>query len=197
MRKSRIVFCNKVVEAAGGEPSADIADSGAIAPEVGETDAFSSIDSVNIEELERLILPPDSGVRLIRMREHVRLAITELDENEQEFVARFYYMGETYRQMAEASGRKIYSLEALHRRALKKLRKALAEFVESEFGVALEKPRKPCVICDSAHRTQIDALIGARPPDATWRSVMRAIAVEYGIRVATPQMLIGHQKYHQ
>jgi len=196
MRRSRIVYCNKVVDAAGSEPSVDIADSGAGAAGVGEIAGISSINGADIEELERLILPPDSGVRLSQIRNRVQLAIRELDEDEREFIARFYYMGESYRQMAEASGRNVYSLEALHRRALRKLRKGLAAFVESEFGVAREKPRKPCVICDSGHRIAIDALIGARPPDATWRSVMRAIADEYGLRVVTPQMLIGHQKYH-
>lgn len=181
MRRNRIVFCNKVVDAAVSEDS---------------TYPVASIEAVALNELERLILSPDCGGRLPRIREQVQLAIRGLDEDEREFISRFYYMGETYRQMAQASGRKIYSLEALHRRALRKLRKALARFAEAEFGVTPEKPRKPCVVCDSPRRAEIEALLNARPAEATWRSVMRAIAQEYGVRVATPQVLIGHQKYH-
>ncbi|MBI5265976.1 MAG: sigma-70 family RNA polymerase sigma factor [candidate division Zixibacteria bacterium] len=181
MRRNRIVFSNKVVNAAVTEDGAS---------------PIASIEAVTTAELERLILPPDCGARLERIREQVQLAIRGLDENEREFISRFYYMGETYRHMAEASGRKIYSLEALHRRALRKLRKALARFAEAEFGVTPEKPRRPCVVCDSPRRAEIETLINARPAEATWRSVMRAIAQEYGVRVATPQVLIGHQKYH-
>jgi hypothetical protein len=104
-------------------------------------------------------------------------------------------MGETYQQIADKSGRRIHSLEALHKRALKKLRKILAPLVAREYGVKT-KPFNSCVLCCSPLRAEIDVLIAARPPEKTWRQVIRILEEKYRIIIITPQTIIGHQKYH-
>ena len=133
------------------------------------------------------------------MREAVRQAVEEaLDElpySEREFIIRFHFMGESYRHLAEETGREIHKLEALHRRALRRLKNKLAPFVAERFGLGVASKRT-CPICNSDNRSQIDGLIKARNRRQTWRPVMRQLRSRYGIVVKTPQILIGHEKYH-
>jgi hypothetical protein len=186
MRNNRIIFCNWIAESGRGQRE----------PEQPNQGAFSSLDELAEEELERQAIPTGSDNRRKMICEQVASAVRLLDDDEREFVARFYHMGESYREISEKSGRQIYSLEAIHKRALKKLRRSLVGLVEREFGYAAPNRKRPCLVCDSGHRHEIDELIASRPPDATWRMVVRAIAQRYDIRIVTPQVLIGHQKYH-
>lgn len=186
MRNNRIIFCNWIAESGRGERE----------PEKPDQNPFSSLDELAEEKLEQLAIPTGSDNRRTLICEQVASAVRLLDDDEREFIARFYHMGETYREISEKSGRQIYSLEAIHKRALKKLRRSLAGLVEREFGFAAPNRRRPCLVCDSGRRDEIDALIASRPPDATWRAVLRAIAQRYNIRIISPQVLIGHQKYH-
>ena len=178
MKRKRVIYCDKVVHA------------------VSESGEILSTDILNSETLECLALAVDDSPRKALIKEQVQLALWELDEDEREFIARYYYMGESHRQIAEASGRKVHSIESLHSRALKKLRRELFRFVSAEFGVEVSRSGERCVICASEHRGAIDTLIRERPSHTTWRPVMKKLAREYGIAVATPQVLIGHQKYH-
>jgi hypothetical protein len=129
------------------------------------------------------------------IRDAVSEAIASLDDNEREFVERHFFMGQTYVEIAEASGRRLHRLEALKKRAFKKLRRRLARFVEDRFGLS-SKPETDCPICRSPNRPAIDRIIQARDPSATWRPVMRRIESEFGLKIGSPQALIGHQKYH-
>ena len=130
-----------------------------------------------------------------QIRDAVSEAIASLNDDEREFVERHFFMGQTYVEIAEASGRRIHRLEALKKRAFKKLRRRLAGFVEDRFGLK-SKPEKDCPICRSENRPAIDRIIQARDPSATWRPVMRRLETGFGLKIGSPQILIGHQKYH-
>ncbi len=132
-------------------------------------------------------------------QEQIRAAVAEalrrLSDDEREFIERYHFMGRTYREIAELSGRAMHRLEALHRRSLKKLQKELMPLVKQLFELA-PTPNTACPICTSPAREQIDQLIASRDPAGTWRPVMKQIRDEFNIGVITPQTLIGHEKYH-
>ena len=130
-----------------------------------------------------------------RIREAVKLALSRLSENERELIEQFHYMGRSYREIAERSGRTIHRLEALHQRALKKLRTALAPLVKQLYGLGVSTD-PDCSICTSPHRPAIDRLIKERNRADTWRPMIRLLKSRFGIIITTPQMLIGHEKYH-
>lgn len=129
------------------------------------------------------------------LRRAVRAALDKLTGDEREFVCQFYFMGRSYREISEESGRAVYSLEALHRRAMKKLEKHLAAFVKKRFGIKAEAKRA-CSICQSPRLAEINELIDRRDKTATWKPVIKKLREEFGIKVKSPQLLIGHEKYH-
>ena len=136
---------------------------------------------------------PDSERRR-QISEAVALALSKLNDNERELIEQFHYMGRSYREIAESSGRNIHRLEALHERALKKLRTALAPLVKRLYGLAVSTDLD-CPICTSPHRAAIDHLIKERNRSDTWRPIIRRLKDRFGIAINTPQTLIGHEKY--
>ena len=137
----------------------------------------------------------DDRLRTARIRAAVRSAVASLDDEEQEFVRQFYYMGRTYRELSDRTGRLIHRLESLHKRVRRKLRGYLAPLVAAEFNLRPPSER-PCPICNSGYRRQIDQLIAGRDRKATWRPVMAEIRRCYKLPIRSPQILIGHEKYH-
>jgi hypothetical protein len=129
------------------------------------------------------------------LRDAVRRALDELEEDEREFVARFHFMGESYRQISESSGRAIHKLESLHKRAVRKLKRILAPLMVTRFEVKLAD-HLICPLCDSEDAEAIDLLIAGRDPHQTWRPVIGELKQKYNIVVRSPQLLIGHEKYH-
>lgn len=127
--------------------------------------------------------------------EQVSLAIRQLSDDEREFVERFYFSGESFREISERTGREIYRLEAIQKRALRRLKKMLREFVSEVYGVKSTTAAN-CPICESGHRGEIDQLILSRDRSASWRPVMKEIFHRYGITIRTPMILIGHERYH-
>ncbi|HKK21775.1 MAG TPA: sigma factor-like helix-turn-helix DNA-binding protein [candidate division Zixibacteria bacterium] len=134
--------------------------------------------------------PNDSGIA-----EKVRSAMNSLTDEEQEFIARFYFMGQTYQDLSEATGRAEHKLSSLHKRCIRKIRRLLADYVRSEFGLS-SGGIGTCALCVSEHLKEINKLIRNRDRTATWRGVMRELNERFGIRVRTPQLLIGHERYH-
>ncbi|RKX24166.1 MAG: hypothetical protein DRP45_08815, partial [Candidatus Zixiibacteriota bacterium] len=102
---------------------------------------------------------------------------------------------QSYRQISEKSGRAIHKLEAIHKRAVRKLRKELRQTVKELFDLN-GRSNHDCVICRSPHRAEIDKLIKQKMPEQTWRPVMKQIREAFGLKITTPQTLIGHRKYH-
>jgi len=129
------------------------------------------------------------------LREAVSLALKRLSTNEKEFIVQFYYMGKSYREIADQSGRVIYKLEAIHRRALKKLEAELRGFVSKRFNITDEKTHD-CPVCNSEYSDEINEIIAKRNPQDTWRPIIKILKERYDLNIRSPQTLIGHSKYH-
>ena len=104
-------------------------------------------------------------------------------------------MGESYREISEKTGRAVYKLTALNNRAVKKLKNRLAVFVREKFDIKTQKTFN-CPICNSKYREEIDNIIANRDKKATWKPVIKLIKERYDLTINTPQVLIGHAKYH-
>ncbi len=189
MRRNRLLYCNWLAENRRSDKER------LVETEPEPFIDFESLESFDPDELDSLILRRQGDERAERIGVAVQAAVLQLTEDEREFLARFYHMGETYRQMSEKSGRSIHSLESLHRRAKRKLRKYLASFASGEFGV-ITRTGEACVICCSGHREEIDNLIADHLPQNTWRNELRIIKTEFGLTGVTPQTIIGHRNYH-
>ena len=133
--------------------------------------------------------------RMQIIQQAVKQALQVLTPDEREIVVRLHYMGQTYRELSEKSGRPVYRLESLHRRAMKRLRKELRTLVKELYGIDPPFP-SGCLICSSPFRDEIDRMISQRDPKRSWRSVLIRLREDFGIRVRSPQTLIGHKKYH-
>lgn len=124
----------------------------------------------------------------------VETALARLPDEEREFVVRFHFMGESYRELAEATGRPVYRFEAIHRRAFRRLRGLLGPFVHERFG--LDEKESTCPLCRSTERQAIDRLLAGKSERLTWRPIIRHLQNQFGIHVTTPQMLISHVQFH-
>jgi len=130
-----------------------------------------------------------------RLEKVVSTALKRLSTNECEFIVQFYYMGKSYREIADQSGRVIYKLEAIHRRALKKLEAELRGFVSKRFNITKEKTHD-CPICNSEYSDEINEIIAKRNPRDTWRPILKILKERFELHIRSPQTLIGHIKYH-
>jgi len=126
----------------------------------------------------------------------VSAAIELLSAEEREFVIRFHFMGQGYKEISQLSGRAIYKLASIHKRAIKKLRLSLAGFVSARYGLKLKRMTN-CPICESTHRDQIEQVIATKTDESTWRPIIKALRERFDIVISTPQQLIGHTKYHR
>lgn len=125
----------------------------------------------------------------------VNQAMENLDEDEAAFI-RFYYMqGMNYRRISHETGKPIYRLETLHRRALRKLRSPLHNLLGGRYNIP--SPENPdCPLCFHPRSEEIDRLIQSKTRPETWRRIIRSLREEFGIILPTLQLLIGHSKYH-
>ena len=139
-------------------------------------------EQINIDESEKI-------------EKAVREALNELDEEEKELIVHYYFMGKTYTEISEKSNREIFKLSALHKRAVKKLRNKLSKFVEKYYGIKSET-NADCQICNHSNNTEINRLIFERDKTKTWKPILKILREKYSINLKTPQLLIGHEKYH-
>lgn len=140
-------------------------------------------------------LPAEAHERQERIRETVRAALARLTDDERELIEQIHFMGRTCSEISLRSGRAEHRLESMHRRAMSKLRRHLAPLVRELFGI-LSPGRTDCPVCRSPYRGQIDQLISSRDPKGTWRQVIEELRKKFGLKITTPQTLIGHEKYH-
>jgi hypothetical protein len=138
---------------------------------------------------------PLSEDRTQSVRERVSAAMDRLDEQEREFVILFHYQGKTYRSISASSGRPVHRLETLHHRALKKLKRELAGWVELTYGIPSLK-NADCSLCNCSERSAIDQLIAERNPRESWKPVLDQLRERFGLTISSPQLVIGHEKYH-
>jgi DNA repair exonuclease SbcCD ATPase subunit len=129
------------------------------------------------------------------IRREVDSALERLDSEEKELIKRHYFVGQGWREIEEESGRTRHKIQGLRRRAMKKLRKALAPFVEREYGIETGRT-DGCPVCSSIHRHDIEKLISDRAPTSAWRPLTSILRSKYGIRIPSPRILIVHEKYH-
>lgn len=189
---ARIVYSNWIADI-GYDPSQQIDMSEISIPE----HLLVSLDEIGAAIIVGPIgsRPTADKEQLELLQTTVRAALELLNEEEREFIIRFHFMGESYRHISERSSRAIYRLEALHKRAVRKLKNELAGFVANRFGVK-QTILRPCKLCSSPHREQIDRIISNRDRRLTWRPVIRQLREKYDLRLKSPMLLIGHEKYH-
>ncbi|MFH1372771.1 MAG: sigma-70 family RNA polymerase sigma factor [bacterium] len=192
MSGSRIVYQNWIAEIG-------------IDPEVLKTGRYQcdplleaiSLDDPAASEISReevrRINREEPGQREIRSQ--VSRALEALNDEERELIVHFYLMGKSYRELSDRTGRSVHKLEALHKRAVKKLRKKLAGFVEQRFGVVAAS-HSDCPICNSPYAAEIDRLISNRDKTTTWKPLITTLREKYDLKIGSPQTLIGHEKYH-
>jgi len=130
-----------------------------------------------------------------RIIHEVRGAIEKLSASEREFIHRYYYRGQTEREIARALDIKISRVEMFHRRTLNRLKKILSGFARSQFDISVDT-HENCPICSSPFRDEIDSLIEGKDERETWSRIIRILKIKYKIVIRTPQVLIGHWKYH-
>ncbi len=187
MNKKRIIYQNWITDI-GHDPSKDFNNN--------SPDNLNFMESVGLNTgnlfNQKLI---EKQKKIEKLKKAVKAAMDKLPVNEREFIVLFYYMGKTYREISEKSNKEIYRLEAVHKRALKKLKKELAGFVAHEYGLKTESNNK-CIICRSKFCDQINQIISKRDKRKTWKPVLKEIESKYSLKIKSPQILIGHEKYH-
>ncbi len=188
MSPKRVIYQNWIVET-GFDPS--------------KTSNDFTENFIEILSLEDLIESDRSGEILQnlenddvkKLRQAVRDALEMLTEDEREFIIRFYFMGEAYADISEKSNRAIHKLSALHKRAVKKLKNNLTEYVALKYGIK-NIEENSCSICESQYKTEINQLIKRRNKRKTWKPIMDEIKLKYNLKINPPQVLISHEKYH-
>lgn len=187
MSQNRIIYQNWLVEL-GAEPK--------------EIQKEGLLKIISLEELleGRFDLSPEYQTRTetlkqAELKEAVASALKKLSEEEQEFIIRFYYMGESYATLAELSNRSIHKLSVLNKKAIKKLKKQLAVFVQKRFGIK-EKNSPKCSICLCDNCAEINRLIQNRDKTKTWRPILKILREQYNLKFKSVQAVIGHEKYH-
>jgi len=152
------------------------------------------------QEIEQRILGSCSQSKERSEREEliggeVRKAVQKLSPTERMFVELFYFEFRSYREIAGIMKKKTYKLERLHQRALGKLRIVLSDFVKEQFK--FELPQKTdCLICNSRFREELDELIRSKKDEETYARLIKTFRQKYGIKVKTPQTIIGHERKH-
>ena len=126
----------------------------------------------------------------------VRRGIEALSTAEPELVIRVHYMGESMTDISRRTGRSISKISGMHQRVLRKLRKSLSEFVFQRYGIKTASDPS-CPICSSPFRREIDSLIANRDTSRSWKPVISELHSRWSIRIISPQLLIGHHKYHR
>jgi DNA-binding CsgD family transcriptional regulator len=130
-----------------------------------------------------------------RIRHAVQKEVAGLSFREREFIELYWFQGRSIAEIAVLLGRKPYKLECLNRRIQRKLKSRLTDFVNSEFGLNLEK-NPNCIICKHPRRDRIDILLEGKKPRETFKRIIQVLKTDFGIKIRTPQIIIGHMKYH-
>lgn len=127
--------------------------------------------------------------------EKVHDAVDKLPPTEKDFVQLYWFEGRSIAELSELFGKKPHRLESLNKRIMLKMKRRLSGFVADRFGIAADTT-PPCIICDHPRKVEIDDLLCTKKPEETFRPIYRKLKEEFGITISTPQILIGHMKYH-
>lgn len=130
-----------------------------------------------------------------RRLEAVHAALDKIPEVELRVVREHHFEGKTFAHIAEEMGVDTQTVANQFERALRRLRKLLADFAKAEYGIS--PIRDKCVICDSPGRESIDKLLAERKPGEELGSYMRKIRTQFGVKVVSPMTIVAHLKYHK
>lgn len=145
----------------------------------------------------RQSLTQADSLRRRRIKREVHKAVAELPPTERYLIEQFYFEFRSLPEISGTTGRSPKRLHKLKKRAMARLKSALAAFVWEEFGIITKtETSATCPICRSPLRQKIEKIIESKPPHRTWRDTIQKIKKECGLAIATPQTVIGHHKYH-
>jgi RNA polymerase sigma factor (sigma-70 family) len=125
----------------------------------------------------------------------VRKAVGRLSPLERQFVEHFYFEYKSYREISVILNKSTHKLERIHHRALGKLKMLLSPYVKTRFKLRMPEETE-CIICKSPFRQEIDKLIQAKKEEETYKSLIRIFKGKYGLKIKTPQVIIGHKRKH-
>ena len=140
----------------------------------------------------------DTGEQTVLAKEiveEVNRAISKLAERDREFVRLYWFEGRPIDELASLFGKSRHNIESLNKCILRKLKTRLAAYVKERFGIDVDSERK-CPICYHPERAAIDDLLLAKKESETFKPIYRELRERFGLKVSTPQILIGHMKYH-
>lgn len=131
----------------------------------------------------------------------VREAVGKLSPLERQFLEYFYFECKSYKDISLIMNKKIHKLERIHSRALAKLKMLLSDYVKTRFNLSLPEEadltvHSGCIICKSPFRRQLEKLIEAKKKQETYKSLIRVFKQKYGLKIKTPQVIIGHKNKH-
>ncbi len=125
----------------------------------------------------------------------VREALAALGECEREIAERRFLMGQSLEVIRGDLDLSQHEVERRLREVIIKLRRLLGPFVRERFNIN-PKSERHCPLCEFGDTTLIEEIIATKKKKETWRRIMAELEKEVGVRVSSPQVLIGHVKYH-
>ncbi|MFH2035706.1 MAG: sigma factor-like helix-turn-helix DNA-binding protein [Candidatus Zixiibacteriota bacterium] len=130
-----------------------------------------------------------------KIYEMVQSALNKLTNLERFVITEYHFNGKPCSKIATELDKSRFQIEKTYRRGMNKLRNFLTPFVIEEFGLEMNFNSK-CPLCRSSRRLEINQLILAKKEEDTWKKTIAELKEKYHIKITTPQILIGHQKYH-
>ncbi len=136
----------------------------------------------------------EEGVRQRQLEDLIGEALGQLTTTERAVIERHDLEGRSFADIATEWGWSATRVQTTRRRALRRLRKLLASYVEKRFGII--PPPTACPICASTFRRQAETIIAARTEDAPYSTVIDQLRRHLGIKIISPMTIVGHTKYH-
>jgi len=136
----------------------------------------------------------EGPLRRQELASKVREALDELTAVERVAIERHDFEGLSLVSIAAELGWPCSRVQVVRRRALRRLRKVLAPFVQERFGVSL--PSTDCPICASPFRRDAERIIAARKREEPYSKVISRLRHDFKIAIISPKTIIGHTKYH-
>ncbi len=123
----------------------------------------------------------------------VRRAVARLRDDERDIIERYYYMGQSFQQIAELLVCASIIVERRHRLALARLRRILEPWFLRGDTAGLEPA---CRICRSPHRRAVEVVICSKTNEESYKRVLRIIRTQFGLKLNHPHALIHHRNFH-
>jgi len=122
----------------------------------------------------------------------VRLALSKLHETEKEVIIRYYYMGQSHRQIAQYYRAQSQTIRTIRLRSVEKLKYILTPFVQWRYNIS----NGIDVTCPLCKDNRLDNLIISCAPYGPWGQVIKE-AKALGIHsLKSVSTIIYHYKHH-